>query len=226
MSLMFPIIQFAESIIHLDKSLLWVIQEYGIWAYLILFLIIFCETGLVITPFLPGDSLLFVAGALAATGSLNIALLIAVLLCAAILGDSINYTIGALIGSKAFNEKSRFLKKEHLEKTRNFYVKYGAKTIIIGRFLPIVRTFAPFVAGIGSMHYQKFLVYNILGAIFWVIFFVLGGYYFGTIPVIRKNFTLAMLGIIVLSFMPTVYEYIKCRQEKKEKKNLTQHSAP
>ena len=197
--------------LHIDKNLATVIQNYGLGTYLILFLIIFCETGLVITPFLPGDSLLFAAGAFASIGSLNITILLLLLGFAAVIGDTINYFIGSYIGEKAFKEKSRFLKKEYLDKTKTFYEKYGPKTIIIARFIPIIRTFAPFVAGMGKMKYKKFIVYNLIGGILWVFLFLLAGYFFGNISFVKNNFSLVIIAIIAISILPAVYEYINHR---------------
>jgi membrane-associated protein len=200
--------------LHLDKHLNEVIQGYGLWTYLILFLVIFCETGLVVTPILPGDSLLFAAGALSATeGSpLNVGWLFILLSIAAILGDTVNYWLGSYFGPKVFSqEKSRFFKKEHLIRTQKFYEKYGAKTIIIARFVPIVRTFAPFVAGIGSMNYGRFITYNIAGGIFWVGMCVAAGYLFGNIPIVKKNFSLAILAIIFISILPAIIEILRNR---------------
>jgi membrane-associated protein len=206
---------FFDLFMHLDKHLSVVIQTYGVWTYSILFVIVFCETGLVVTPILPGDSLLFAAGAFAATGSLNVAVLFGLLAAAAILGDTVNYQIGHLIGPKVFHrEDSRFLKKEYLERTHKFYEKYGGKTIIIARFVPIIRTFAPFVAGVGAMTYSRFIVYNVIGGIAWVILFVFGGYYFGNLPLVKKNFSLVILAIIVISVMPGVIEFLRARYGK------------
>lgn len=202
---------FINFFLHLDKNLALIIQSYGTFTYVILFLIIFCETGLVITPFLPGDSLLFGAGALAGSGMLNIVFLFILLSIAAIMGDSINYLIGNLIGPKIFKEKSRFFKKEYLNKTQNFYEKYGGKTIIIARFIPIVRTFAPFVAGIGKMKYRKFLIYNIVGGILWVSLFLFTGYFFGTLPFVKNNFSLVIIAIIIISIIPAIFEYLRCK---------------
>ncbi len=200
---------FADFILHLDKYLSLIIQQFGIWTYLILFLIIFAETGLVVTPFLPGDSLLFAAGTFAAIGSLNVFALFIALLIAAILGDTINYSIGKFLGSKAFQRYPKIFKKEYLDKTHKFYEKYGAKTIVLARFVPIVRTFAPFVAGVGRMTYLKFLFYNVFGGILWVALFVFGGYFFGNIQWVKDNFSLVIIIIIILSFMPMVWEYWK-----------------
>ncbi len=202
---------FVDIFLHLDKHLNTIIINYGIWTYLLLFLIIFCETGLVVTPFLPGDSLLFAAGALAASGSLHITVLLALLMIAAIGGDTINYWIGNVIGPRVFNERMRFLKREHLERTHQFYARYGGKTIIIARFIPIFRTFAPFIAGIGSMSYWRFISYNVLGGVVWIALFLLGGFFFGNIPVVQHNFTLVILAIIVISLLPPVYEFVRRR---------------
>lgn len=212
--------EFIENIInlflHLDKNLLSVIQTYGTLTYAILFFIIFLETGLVVTPFLPGDSLLFVAGTIAATNLFNIQWLILILVAAAILGDTVNYWIGHHLGPKVFKrENARFLKKEYLEKTREFYVKHGGKTIILARFVPIIRTFAPFVAGIGRMHYWQFLSYNIFGGLLWVFLFTLGGYWFGNLPFVKKNFHLVIFIIIFVSLLPTFIEIIKHQLNKK-----------
>src|SRR5262245_44387784 len=197
----------------MDKHLNVIIAEYGVWTYGILFLIIFCETGLVVTPFLPGDSLLFAIGAL---GVLDLRIMAIVLTAAAIAGDTVNYWIGAYIGPKAFHyEKSRFFKKEYLDRTHEFYEKYGGKTIIFARFMPIIRTFAPFVAGIGRMSYVRFLTYNVVGGIAWIVSFLLAGYFFGNIPVVKRNFTLVIFAIIIISFLPSVIEVIRHRKVKK-----------
>lgn len=203
-----------EIILHLDKYLDLIIRSYGVWTYALLFLIIFCETGLVITPFLPGDSLLFAAGTFTAIGSLDVGLLIILLSIAAIAGDNVNYWIGYFAGSKAFIEKeTRFLNKEYLNRTHRFYEKHGGKTIVIARFLPIIRTFAPFVAGVGRMTYRRFTVYNIAGGIVWVLTFVLGGYFFGNIPFVKNNFTVVILAIIFVSFLPGVIELLHQRYQ-------------
>ncbi len=198
--------------INLDEYLGVIFQKYGSWTYLILFLIIFCETGLVITPFLPGDSLLFVVGALAASGSLHVGWLFVLLTVAGILGDTVNYHIGYYVGPKVFHKNNiRFLNKEHLTRTHLFYEKHGGKTIIIARFIPIIRTFAPFVAGIGRMSYRRFIAYNIIGSIIWVGTFLLAGYYFGNLPVVKDNFSFVILVIIIISILPVIINYIKAR---------------
>ena len=206
--------EFIDLFLHLDTHLQTVIQTYGTWTYVILFIIIFCETGLVVTPILPGDSLLFAAGAFAATGSLDLQWLLILLVIAAVLGDAVNYTIGHFMGPRVFSQPdSRFLKKEYLDRTHQFYEKYGGKTIIIARFVPIVRTFAPFVAGVGSMTYAKFASYNVIGGLLWVGVCVLAGYAFGNIPVVKENFTLVILGIIFVSILPGIIEYLRQRRE-------------
>lgn len=207
---------FIDFILHLDKYLSVLIQQYGVLTYAILFLIVFAETGLVVTPFLPGDSLLFAAGTFAAIGSLNVFALFIVLVLAAILGDTINYSIGKYAGSKAFEKYPKIFKKKYLDKTHNFYEKYGNKTIVLARFVPIVRTFAPFVAGVGKMRYVNFLTYNIIGGIAWVALFVFGGYFFGNIPIIKNNFSLVILVIIILSFVPIAWEWRKHKRDSKK----------
>lgn len=203
-----------DFVLHLDKHLAELIAQYGIWTYGILFVIIFCETGLVVTPLLPGDSLLFAAGSLAAIGGLNVHFLFLLLAFAAILGDTVNYWIGHIVGPKVFHqEKARFLKKEHLDRTHKFYEKHGGKTIILARFIPIIRTFAPFVAGIGSMNYPKFLIYNVTGGVAWVAMFVYGGFYFGNLPIVKRNFSLVIFAIIFISILPGVFEYFRARRE-------------
>jgi len=203
---------FLDFLLHLDKHLDLIIRSYGTLTYLILFLIIFCETGLVVTPILPGDSLLFAAGTFAALGSLDITSLIVALCVAAVAGDSVNYWIGHLLGAKVFTrESSRLLNRDYLDRTHQFYEKYGGKTIIIARFVPIIRTFAPFVAGIGSMTYMHFIIYNIAGGVLWILMFVLGGYFFGNIPLVKGNFTIVIGAIIIISIMPGVIEYLRQR---------------
>jgi len=204
------LVKVIKMFLHLDKHLNIVIQNYGVWTYLIIFLIVFCETGLVITPLLPGDSLLFAAGSFAGMGMLDVRLLFLLLSAAAILGDSVNYYIGRYMGPKVFQKgNSRIFKKEYLDKTHKFYEKYGGKTIILARFIPIVRTFAPFVAGVGNMSYSRFAVYNITGGIAWVGLFVFGGYYFGGLPIVRQNFSIVILAIIFISILPGMVEYIR-----------------
>ena len=204
--------QLLEFFLHLDKHLSEVIRDYGTWTYLILFLIIFCETGLVVTPFLPGDSLLFAAGTFAALGALSPWVLFAALSAAAILGDTVNYWIGKKIGPRAFSGTVRFLKQEHLRKTEAFYERHGRKTIIIARFVPIVRTFAPFVAGVGSMNYPVFLAYNVIGGVAWVGLCVFSGYFFGNIPVVKRNFSVVIIAIILISTLPILWEAWKARR--------------
>jgi membrane-associated protein len=198
--------------LHLDKHLAEIIANYGVWTNLILFLIVFAETGLVVTPFLPGDSLLFAAGTFAALGSLDPVILILLLSAAAILGDTVNYWVGAYIGPRAFSGELRWLRKEYLDRTHAFYEKHGGKTIILARFIPIIRTFAPFVAGVGTMTYSRFLLYNVVGGFVWVTLFVLAGYYFGNLPAVRQNFTYVILAIIVISVLPIVLEFMKARR--------------
>ena len=204
--------QFVDLFLHLDTHLSQVISQYGTWTYLILFLIVFCETGLVITPFLPGDSLLFAAGTFAALGDLDVRVMILLLVVAAILGDTVNYWVGTAIGPRAFQGNIRFLKKEHLDRTHAFYEKHGGKTIILARFVPIIRTFAPFVAGVGAMSYGRFLTYNVVGAILWVALLVLAGFFFGNIPVVRENFTIVILAIVAISVMPIAVEAVRGRR--------------
>jgi membrane-associated protein len=203
---------FLDIVMHLDKYLSMVIHNYGLWTYVVLFLIIFCETGLVVTPFLPGDSLLFAAGALASGDSLDVVWLFGLLSIAAITGNAVNYWIGYLIGPKVFRKKNvRFLNRDYLDRTHRFYEKHGGKTIIIARFIPIIRTFAPFVAGIGFMTHWRFSLYNIAAGTAWVAIFVFGGYYFGNLPAIKQNFTFVILAIIVISVLPGVIEYFRHR---------------
>lgn len=197
--------------VHLDEHLGAIISRYGTWTYLILFAVIFMETGLVVTPFLPGDSLLFAAGALAATGSLNVVLLWSLLFVAAILGDTINYWIGHYIGPRVFEIDIRFLKKEYLIRTQEFYERHGGKTIFLARFIPIIRTFAPFVAGVGAMSYGRFIAYNIFGGFVWTALFTFGGFYFGNIPFVRDNFTLVIVVIILISVLPMGIEFANSR---------------
>jgi membrane-associated protein len=202
-----------DLILHLDKYLGEIIQNYGTWTYLIMFFMIFMETGFVVTPFLPGDSLIFAAGAFAGLGYLKVGILFAVLALAAIAGDTANYWIGHFIGPRAFSGNVRFLKKEYLDRTHAFYEKYGGKTIILARFIPIIRTFAPFVAGVGAMTYPKFIAYNVIGGLAWVALFTFGGYFFGNLPVVQENFTFVILAIIFISILPAIIEVIRSRQE-------------
>ena len=207
---------FFDIFMHLDKHLGGVIQAYGVWTYLILFLIIFCETGLVVTPILPGDSLLFAAGAFAAVGALEVKWLFILLTIAAVAGDTLNYWIGSYMGPKVFHKENvRFLNREYLDRTHRFYEKHGGKTIIIARFMPIIRTFAPFVAGIGTMSYPRFISYNVVGGIFWIASFVFGGYFFGNNPMVKRNFTLVILAIIFLSILPGIIEFARHRYGKR-----------
>lgn len=204
-----------DFILHIDKHLSEIIKDYQVWTYLILFIIIFAETGFVVTPFLPGDSLLFAAGALIGTGNtgLSIYLLALLLFVAAVLGDSLNYEIGKHYGAKAFSGKIKFLKKDYLTRTQDFFVKHGGKTIIYARFVPIVRTFAPFVAGIGEMTYKRFLSFNIIGGFIWVFLFLFLGYFFGNMAFIQKNFSLVILAIIFISLLPPVIEILKGKKK-------------
>ena len=203
-----------EFILHIDLYISSLLEQYGHAVNYILFIIVFCETGLIITPFLPGDSLLFTIGAFSANGDFNVYWISALLITAAILGDTVNYALGKRIGPKIFHyEKSRFFKKEYLNKAHAFYEKYGGKTIIIARFVPIVRTFAPFVAGIGQMSYKKFLLYNIVGAFSWVVLFIGAGFYFGNLEVVKKNFTMVIFAIIIISLLPGIVEYWQVKKE-------------
>lgn len=206
----------VDFILHIDVHLASITASYGVWAYVILILIVFAETGLVVTPFLPGDSLLFAAGAICALGTLNVWLLMGLLIVAAIAGDAVNYSIGRNIGHQILRSRlKRFIKREHIEQTHAFYERHGGKTIILARFMPIVRTFAPFVAGIGEMTYGRFAVYNVTGAIVWVVSFTLLGYFFGGQPFVKKNFTLVIGVIILISVMPAVIELLRHRFSKR-----------
>ncbi len=206
--------KFIDLIVHLDKHLGHLIDLYHVWIYGILFVVIFCETGLVVTPFLPGDSLLFAAGTFAAIGKLKVVWLFVILAAAAVLGDTLNYWLGHYVGPKMFQrEKTRFFKKEYLDRTHAFYERYGGKTIIIARFVPIIRTFAPFVAGIGNMSYGKFISYNIIGGVGWVAVFVFGGYFFGNIQLVKRNFSLVIFAIIIISVLPAVFEFLRQRRK-------------
>lgn len=208
-----------DFILHIDQHLQALSTQYGAWIYAILFLIVFCETGLVVTPFLPGDSLLFAAGSLAAVGGMNIHLMVVLLLIAAILGDALNFTVGKYFGKKLFaNPDSRIFKQRYLKKTEIFYARHGGKTIIIARFIPIIRTFAPFVAGMGHMHYARFIRYNIIGALAWVLLFSYAGYFFGQLPIVKQNLSLILLAIIVLSVLPAVIEIARHKWKAKQEK--------
>ncbi len=204
---------FIDIVLNLDTHLLALTQEYGMWVYAILFLIIFAETGLVVMPFLPGDSLLFVAGALCGVGALEIELLAPLLIVASFTGDNTNYWVGRLVGTRLVKRvNSGFLRREYLDRTHAFYEKHGGKTIIFARFLPIVRTYAPFVAGVGMMHYRLFVSYSALGSVAWIIFFTVGGYFFGNIPVIRDNLTLMIVAIVFISILPMLVKFIQHRR--------------
>jgi membrane-associated protein len=203
----------VDFVLHLDTHLDQIIQNYGGWTHALLFGIVFCETGFVVTPFLPGDSLLFAVGTFAARGSLDLVVALIVLAAAAVLGDTANYWIGWFVGPKVFHKDNvRFLNKKHLDRTHEFYEKYGGKTIIIARFVPIIRTFAPFVAGIGRMSYWRFIAYNVFGGVGWVVLIVLAGYFFGNIPLIKRNFSFVILAIIIISIMPGVIEVWRQRR--------------
>ena len=199
-----------DFILHIDQHLTELAAQYGVWIYGILFLIIFCETGLVVMPLLPGDSLLFAAGSIAAIGKMNIHLMVVLLIIAAILGDAVNFIIGKFFGEKLFaNPNSKIFKQSHLQKTQQFYAKHGGKTIILARFIPIVRTFAPFVAGMGHMTYHHFLAYNVIGGVLWVTIFSYLGYFFGNLPIVKDNLSLVLVAIIVLSILPGIVEIIR-----------------
>ncbi len=209
-----PFTSLIEFILHLSDHLSVLINQYGFWTYLILFAIVFCETGLVVFPFLPGDSLIFAAGTLAAIGAFDPVLLFIIFVTAAIAGDTINYWIGYFSGPKIFKEKVRFLKKEYLDRTEKFYEKYGGKTIFLARFIPIIRTFAPFVAGVGKMNYTRFIIYNILGAIAWVALFLGLGFWFGNVAFVKTNFGLVLIAIIIISLIPALAGYLHIRHKK------------
>jgi membrane-associated protein len=207
--------QLVDLFLHLDRHLDEIVRSAGIWSYALLFAVVFCETGLVVTPFLPGDSLLFAVGAIAALGSLELELIYPLLCLAAVLGDTVNYWIGARVGPRVFHyEGSAFFKREHLERTHRFYERHGGKTIIIARFVPIIRTFAPFVAGIGTMSYRRFFAYNVVGGVLWVTLFLGGGYAFGNLEVVRRHFTLVVVAIIGLSVLPILVEFVRQRRSK------------
>jgi membrane-associated protein len=209
---------FIDIVLHLDKHLQVLVQNHGAWVYLILFAIVFCETGLVVTPFLPGDSLLFVAGALAAAGGMNVHLLVVLLIIAAIAGDAVNYAVGRYLGPKVFHDDgSRFLNRGYLEKAHEFYERHGGKTIIIARFIPIIRTYAPFVAGIGSMPYPRFAMFNVVGAVIWVVSLAYAGFFFGNIPWVKSNLSLVIITIIILSILPAIAEVLRQKLSKPAK---------
>jgi len=212
--------QIIDFILHIDKQLFDLCAMYGIWIYAILYLIVFCETGLVVTPFLPGDSLLFAVGSLAAIGAMKVEFAIPLLIAAALTGDNSNYWIGRKVGPKVFSqEKSRLFNKEYLDRTHHFYDKHGKITIIIARFLPIIRTFAPFVAGIGRMNYRMFLLFSVIGAVLWVNLFVLVGYFFGNIPIIRQNFSIVIIALVLIPGMPALIEFIRQIIERRKKRS-------
>jgi len=200
---------FVDFVLHMDRHLPQIVNDIGIWVYAVLFLVIFVETGLVVTPFLPGDSLLFAAGAVSATTRLHPLMLWALLALAAVLGDTANYWIGHFVGPKVFTQESRWFKREYLDRTHAFYEKHGGKTIFLARFIPIIRTFAPFVAGIGRMRYGYFISYNVIGGITWTGLFIGAGYFFGNLPIVKENFSLVILAIILISLVPAVVEYVK-----------------
>jgi membrane-associated protein len=218
---------FIDLILHVDRHLQALCNDYGVWVYAILFIIIFCETGLVVTPFLPGDSLLFAVGSMAAIGALDVTAISLLLIVAAILGDSVNYWVGNKVGPKVFHsEDSRFLNKEYLHRTHAFYEKHGGKTIIIARFLPIIRTFAPFVAGIGKMTYPRFFAFNVVGGILWVLIFVISGYLFGNIPFIKERFSLVILALVVIPAIPSVAEFIRIQLKRRKNSSKPAQSGP
>jgi membrane-associated protein len=213
-----------EILIHLDRHLYDLCTAYGAWVYAIMFVIVFCETGLVVTPFFPGDSLLFAAGSLAAINALDLTSSMIVFALAAILGDTVNYWIGDYVGPKVFyQEKSRLFNKEYLVRTHRFYEKHGGKTIIIARFLPIIRTFAPFVAGIGSMTYGRFLLYNVLGGVLWVAVFVPAGYFFGSVPLVKNNFSLVIMALVLIPGIPTVVEVIRMQLKRRRERSRSSY---
>jgi membrane-associated protein len=211
---------FVDFVLHMDKHLDLIVRSMGMWSYAILFIVIFVETGVVIFPFLPGDSLLFAAGSLAALGSLNVWALFALLALAAILGDTVNYWIGHYIGPRVFSTNSRFLKREYLDRTHAFYEKHGGKTIFLARFIPIIRTFAPFVAGVGRMSYGYFITYNVVGGLVWTALFLFGGYFFGNLPFVKNNFSLVIMAIVIISVLPAVWEVLRSKMSAKPSAQL------
>jgi membrane-associated protein len=219
--------QIIDLFLHLDRHLKPLLDSYGAWTYLVLFLIVFCETGLVVTPFLPGDSLLFAAGAFAASGSLSLPVLVVTLIAAAILGDTVNYAVGQFFGNRMLAARRyRLIKPEHLAYTREFFEKYGGKTIVIARFVPIVRTMAPFVAGLGRMSYGRFMSYNVWGGVAWVVSCTAAGYVFGNLPFVRENFSLVVLAIVALSLAPTIWELYRARRANAQKNKSTRPAEP
>jgi membrane-associated protein len=218
------ILQIVDFIVHIDVHLAQIIQDYNTWTYGILFAIVFAETGFVVTPFLPGDSLIFAAATFAAKGALNPWLIFITMTTAGIIGDGVNYSIGHYIGPRVFTEDMRFLKREYLDKAHEFFEKHGGKAVVLARFMPIVRTFVPFVAGAGSMTYSKFVVYNVVGAIAWVGLFTVLGYFFGTIPAVEENFTFVIFAIIILSILPPIFEAVRERNKAKQLKASTPES--
>ncbi|HSG26202.1 MAG TPA: DedA family protein [Anaerolineales bacterium] len=218
------ILQIVDFIVHIDVHLAQIIQDYNTWTYGILFAIVFAETGFVVTPFLPGDSLIFAAATFAAKGALNPWLIFITMTTAGIIGDGVNYSIGHYIGPRVFTEDMRFLKREYLDKAHEFFEKHGGKAVVLARFMPIVRTFVPFVAGAGSMTYSKFVVYNVFGAVVWVGLFTVLGYFFGTIPAVEENFTFVIFAIIILSILPPIFEAVRERNKAKQLKASTPES--
>jgi membrane-associated protein len=215
------IMMLIDFVLHIDRHLRALCTDYGTWVYVILFVIVFCETGLVVTPFLPGDSLLFAVGSMAAIGALDLYGVMLILIVAAILGDTVNYAAGHYVGPRVFHEDhGRFLNKEYLLRTHRFYEKHGGKTIVIARFLPIIRTFAPFVAGIGSMSYPRFLFFNVFGGVLWVLLFVLSGYWFGNMPVVQKNFSLVILALVLIPAIPSVVEVVRIQLARRRQKTV------
>jgi membrane-associated protein len=202
-----------DLLLHLDQHLAVLTASYGYWIYALLFAIVFCETGLVVTPFLPGDSLLFVAGTIVAAGSMNVHLLVVLLILAAFLGDGVNYAVGAHFGPRIFHEKARFLKTEYLDRAHAFYLRHGGKTVVLARFIPIIRTYAPFVAGMGRMPYRSFALFNFVGGILWVGSLTYAGYFFGSLPWVKQNLSLVLIGIILLSISPAIVEYLRARRQ-------------
>ena len=206
------LLQFWDLVVHLDRHLATFVAQHGVWVYALLFTIVFCETGLVVTPFLPGDSLLFVAGTIAAVGGMHLGLVMTVLVCAALCGDNVNYWIGRWMGPRVFRDRgSRWLNPRYLQRTHAFYEKHGGKTIILARFVPIVRTYVPFVAGVGTMPYARFLGFSIVGALVWVVSLSLAGYFFGNLPVVKNNLSLVILGIVLLSISPGLVAWLRHR---------------